>query len=132
LNDSGVTIEGIKFWGSPITPFFHDWAFNRWPAGIKPHWDLIPEEVDVLITHGPPFGILDLTTYSKENVGCPILREKIFSIKPKVHVFGHIHEARGSVEIDGIKFINASSVTLRYELRYDDPPKVNIEPNLIS
>lgn len=129
LNDSGATIEGIKFWGSPITPFFHNWAFNRWPNEIKPHWDMIPEEVDVLITHGPPKGILDYTEYDRDNVGCSLLLEKVKQVKPKVHVFGHIHEARGKQEIDDTVFINASMVTLRYELRYEMPYIVNVEPN---
>lgn len=129
LNDSGATIEGIKFWGSPVTPFFHNWAFNRWPDEIKPHWDMIPEEVDVLITHGPPKGILDYTEYDRDNVGCSLLLEKVKQVKPKVHVFGHIHEARGKKEIDDTIFINASMVTLRYELRYEMPYIVNVEPN---
>lgn len=128
LNDSGATIEGIKFWGSPITPFFHNWAFNRYPNEIQPHWDLIPEGTDVLITHGPPRGILDFTEYDRENVGCPLLLEKVKQIKPKVHVFGHIHEARGKKEMDGTVYINASAVTLRYELRYEMPYIVNVEP----
>lgn len=129
LNDSGATIEGIKFWGSPVTPFFHNWAFNRWPDEIKPHWDMIPEEVDVLITHGPPKGILDYTEYDRDNVGCSLLLEKVKQVKPKVHVFGHIHEARGKKEIDDTVFINASMVTLRYELRYEMPYIVNVEPS---
>jgi Icc-related predicted phosphoesterase len=129
LNDSGATIEGIKFWGSPVTPFFHNWAFNRWPDEIKPHWDMIPEEVDVLITHGPPKGILDYTEYDRDNVGCSLLLEKVKQVKPKVHVFGHIHEARGKKEIDDTVFINASVVTLRYELRYEMPYIVNVEPS---
>ena len=129
LNDSGATIEGIKFWGSPVTPFFHNWAFNRWPDEIKPHWDMIPEEVDVLITHGPPKGILDYTEYDRDNVGCSLLLEKVKQVKPKVHVFGHIHEARGKKEIDDTVFINASMVTLRYEVRYEMPYIVNVEPS---
>lgn len=129
LNDSGATIEGIKFWGSPVTPFFHNWAFNRWPNEIKPHWDMIPEGIDVLITHGPPKGILDYTEYDRDNVGCSLLLEKVKQIKPKVHVFGHIHEARGKKEIEDTIFINASMVTLRYELRYEMPYIVNVEPN---
>ena len=129
LNDSGATIEGIKFWGSPVTPFFHNWAFNRWPDEIKPHWDMIPEEVDVLITHGPPKGILDYTEYDRDNVGCSLLLEKVKQVKPKVHVFGHIHEARGKKEVDDTVFINASMVTLRYEVRYEMPYIVNVEPS---
>jgi Icc-related predicted phosphoesterase len=129
LNDSGATIEGIKFWGSPVTPFFHNWAFNRYSNEIKPHWDMIPEGIDVLITHGPPKGILDFTEYDRDNVGCPTLLKKVKQIKPKVHVFGHIHEARGKEEIDGTVYINASMVTLKYELRYEPPYTINIEPN---
>lgn len=128
LNDSGATIEGIKFWGSPVTPYFHNWAFNRWPSEIQPHWDLIPDGIDVLITHGPPHNILDKTHYDRLNVGCPRLLEKVKQIKPKVHAFGHIHEARGKVEQDGTTFINASMVNLRYELVYETPFKVNVEP----
>jgi predicted phosphohydrolase len=120
LNDSGCTVEGINFWGSPITPYFHNWAFNRFSHEIQPHWDLIPEGTDVLITHGPPHGILDLTVYDRKSVGCPKLLTKVKQIKPKVHVFGHIHEGMGVHEEDGTTFINASVVDLRYEL-YDQP-----------
>ena len=130
LNDSGITIEGIKFWGSPVTPYFHNWAFNRYPNEIKPHWDLIPEDIDVLITHGPPNGILDFTHYDKMHVGCPSLLEKVMKIKPQVHVFGHIHEARGTKIVDETTFINASSVTLQYDLRYENPPIVNVKPKI--
>ena len=59
LNDSGVTIDGLNFWGTPVTPFFCNWAFNRFEQEIGRHWAMIPEEVDVLVTHGPPHGILD-------------------------------------------------------------------------
>lgn len=128
LNDSGVTIEGIKFWGSPITPFFHNWAFNKYTHEIQEHWDKIPEGIDVLITHGPPYQILDLTTYQKWNVGCPKLLKRVYEIKPQVHVFGHIHEAKGEAEFDGIKFINAAVVNLRYELYGHALPVVNVEP----
>lgn len=116
LNDSGVEIDGIKIWGSPITPWFHDWAFNRMRGmEIRSHWDLIPHDTDILITHGPPFGVLD-KTWRGQNVGCEelkkiILEEKKFS-KLKLHVFGHIHENKGIENIDGVTFINASSVNI--------------------
>ncbi|MBC7410804.1 MAG: metallophosphoesterase, partial [Arcicella sp.] len=62
LNDSGILIEGLHIWGSPIQPWFYDWAFNRKRGkDIRKHWDLIPTNTDILITHGPPFGILDAT-----------------------------------------------------------------------
>ena len=116
LQDSGTEIQGLTFWGSPVTPWFHDWAFNRL-SDIKNHWDLIPEDTNVLITHGPPKGILDLTR-TRLNVGCPILLEKIKDLKNlKVHVFGHIHEANGLLEIDGVTYINASTLNLYYEVK---------------
>src|SRR5690606_32531661 len=110
LNDSGVTIEGIKFWGSPVTPYFHNWAFNRFQNEIAEHWDLIPNGIDVLITHGPPYGILDKVYHDNRNVGCLILKNKVKEVKPQVHVFGHIHEAMGVHEEGGTTYINASVI----------------------
>ncbi|AWG21653.1 metallophosphoesterase [Flavobacterium faecale] len=116
LNDSGVEIEGLKIWGSPVQPTFLDWAFNRQKgAEINKHWKLIPEDTDILITHGPPFGILDRTN-SNYNAGCEMLLKKVDQIKPKLHVFGHIHEGYGMVEKDKTIFVNASSVNLNYQL----------------
>lgn len=116
LNDSGVEIEGLKIWGSPVQPEFCDWAFNRKKgADINKHWKLIPKGTDILITHGPPFGILD-TTASNYNAGCEMLLKKVNQIKPKLHVFGHIHEGYGMIEKGETIFANASSVNLHYQL----------------
>ena len=117
MNDSGVTIHGINIWGSPITPWFYDWAFNRERGvEINKHWKLIPKNTDILITHGPPSGILDLVNADR-TVGCEDLLKRINSIKPKVHVFGHIHEAYGS-EVSGYtKFINSSILDEHYEIK---------------
>jgi len=116
LNDSGITIDGIKFWGSPVQPRFFDWAFNRdRGADIDRHWQLIPPDVDVLLTHGPPHGILDRTAHGLE-VGCEMLRKRISEIKPRLSVFGHIHEGYGMREMEGTTFVNASVLDLRYDL----------------
>ena len=117
LNDSGVEIDGVKFWGSPVQPWFYDWAFNRRGADICKHWDLIPNDTHVLLTHGPVRGYLDMTQRG-EPVGCPYLLEKITQMSNlKLYVFGHIHEAYGRVELpDGKIFINASVLNLRYEM----------------
>ena len=116
LNDSGILIEGIKIWGSPIQPWFFDFAFNRKRGEeIAKHWELIPEDTDILVTHGPAFGVLDKTVVGKE-VGCTDLLEYIKKIKPKFHIAGHIHEAYGQVEIEGTNFINASVLNLNYRL----------------
>lgn len=117
LEDSGVEIEGIKFWGSPVSPRFYDWAFNRDRGeDIKKHWDKIPKNIDVLITHGPPYGVLDKTV-SGENVGCEDLLSKIQEIKPKFSIFGHIHEGYGIFKDKGITFINACSLNERYKIK---------------
>jgi Icc-related predicted phosphoesterase len=119
LNDSGATINNIKIWGSPITPWFFDWAFNRYRGEqIKRHWDLIPSDTDILLTHGPLSGILD-STKKGEHVGCENLLNRVNEIKPRVHICGHIHEAYGTVEKAGIKYINASVLNERYELTND-------------
>lgn len=120
LNDSGVEINGMKFWGSPIQPYFHNWAFQRKRGEeIKKHWDLIPLDTDVLITHGPPYGILDKTRRG-ELVGCEELLKKVWEIKPKIHVFGHIHEGYGTVKQNDVTFINSSNLNFLYQ--YTNPP----------
>jgi Icc-related predicted phosphoesterase len=116
LEDSGITIEGLKIWGSPISPNYQDWAFNRERGeAIRKHWEMIPADTDILITHCPPFGILDFTDRGKHE-GCEdllaIIQKKV---KPRLHVFGHIHDAHGQVKIGETLFINASIVnTIQY------------------
>jgi predicted phosphodiesterase len=120
LQDSGVEIDGVKIWGSGITPWFHSWAFNRLGADIKPHWDMIPLDIDILITHGGPKGIgyLNLTMEGKD-VGCPYLFDKICELKNlSLFVQGHIHEGYGIFQFaDGATFVNASVLNRRYEMQ---------------
>jgi Icc-related predicted phosphoesterase len=125
LNDSGVEVEGIKVWGSPITPWFHDWAFNRIRgADIKKHWDLIPADTEILITHGPPSYIRDWVKF-EEHVGCADLSHKILTTPSiKLHVFGHIHEARGYTYQDGITYVNASCLDDTYMPVQEAPIRV--------
>jgi len=116
LQDSSVTINGIKFYGSPWTPIFNDWAFNMDNVALENKWSYIPDDTDVLITHGPPKGILDLTREGL-SAGDPALLQALSRVKPKIHAFGHIHEANGIYESDnGIKLINASSVNRDYRV----------------
>lgn len=114
LNDSAAEIEGIKIWGSPITPWFYDWAFNRHRGpDIKKHWDSIPIDTDVVITHGPVHGILDKTKAGYA-VGCEDLLQKIDEIRPKYHICGHIHEAYGKQVVENTCYLNASILDLNY------------------
>lgn len=121
LNDSGCEIEGIKVWGSPVQPWFCDWAFNRHRgADIQKHWDLIPKDTEILITHGPPHRIGDEIVKrdgSIEHVGCEDLYRSILQTEVKLHVFGHVHEGSGCSYVEGRTFINASSIDERYRLK---------------
>jgi predicted phosphohydrolase len=118
LQDSDVTVDGIKFYGSPWQPEFYNWAFNL-PRGkrLAEKWAMIPDDTDVLITHGPPMtdSFLDFTAFDKINVGCEELMKRVKEVKPKIHAFGHIHEGYGYKELDGTTFINASTCTLNYQ-----------------
>ena len=108
----------VKVWGTPWQPEFHNWAFNL-PRGekLKEKWDMIPTNTDILITHGPPHGKLDYVPYSNMNVGCEELIKRVNEIKPKINVFGHIHEGYGYVFDGNTHFINAAVLNGRYEFQ---------------
>jgi Icc-related predicted phosphoesterase len=114
LQDSSIEINGIKIYGSPWQPWFFDWAFNlERGEEIKQKWDLIPDDTDILITHCPPFGILDIV--QGQNQGCEELLKAIYRIRPKYHIFGHIHEGYGRSIIENTLFINASNCNGQYQ-----------------
>ena len=115
LEDEAVIIEGIKFYGSPWQPEFFNWAFNL-PRGeaLAKKWRLIPDDTDVLITHGPPLGILDKTDRG-EAVGCYDLRQALQRVKPQLHVFGHIHHSYGRETQGSTTYINACICTESYQ-----------------
>ncbi|NWO07086.1 MAG: metallophosphatase domain-containing protein [Alteromonadaceae bacterium] len=118
LEDSGVEIEGLQFWGSPWTPTFMDWAFmlDR-GASLDQKWKAVPGNTDVLITHGPPRGIGDLATvgFRCQNAGCSQLLNRLHELSLKAHIFGHIHEGYGEYRLADTRLINASICTERYE-----------------
>jgi Icc-related predicted phosphoesterase len=121
LQDSFVVIEGLKIYGSPWQPRFFDWAFNLdRGATIRRKWGRIPDDTDVLITHGPPKGILDMVidrwTGTYEAVGCEELLPIVQRIRPRVHIFGHIHAGYGQVTQDGVRYINTSSCNEQYKI----------------
>jgi Icc-related predicted phosphoesterase len=94
-----------------------DWAFNLdRGAPLREKWGLIPGGTDILITHGPPAHILDRTADGDE-VGCEDLRETVDRLRPRLHVFGHIHEGYGFVRTRHTIFANASVCTAAYEAR---------------
>jgi len=114
LEDEAVAIGSIQFYGSPWQPEFYHWAFNVPRADLEAKWQQIPTDTDVLITHGPPLGRGDVTS-GNIRTGCiSLMKEVQCRVKPRLHVFGHIHESYG-VTHDGITmYINASSVSQNY------------------
>lgn len=118
LEDADATIGGVRFWGSPWQPEFMGWAFNlaRGPA-LAARWALIPTDLDVLVTHGPPLGIGDRTAVGGRQ-GCADLFERTRAARPRIHLFGHLHEDGGLWSIDGTVYAN---VTADYCLR---PPTI--------
>lgn len=109
LQDDEVTIDGVKIYGSPWQPEFFNWAFNL-PRGpeLAKVWAKIPEDTQILVTHGPPYEVLDKTTDNRF-VGCRELRKRVAALTElKAHVFGHIHEAYGCETVGKTTFYNAS------------------------
>lgn len=120
LCDSEVIIEGWKIWGTPWTPLFGNWAFMKNRGGeIGTKVNLIPLDTDILVTHGPPFGRFDFTKYTHTSCGCEMLKQKVQSVRPQIHVFGHIHEDGGKIydEMFGTTSINASLLDERYQIK---------------
>lgn len=116
LEDSGIELAGLRFWGSPVSPRFFDWAFNRSRgAEIAAHWARVPADTDVLLTHGPPHGVRDRIWLGRR-VGCEALAAELSQrLHPKLHVCGHIHEAAGHVLYHQTHVVNASSLDRRYQ-----------------
>ena len=131
LCDSGTEFEGLKIWGSPWTLTFpginpHCTAFTGTEEDLKAKFDLIPDDIDILVTHGPPYGILDMvydrSLEALKSVGSKSLSRRILGLsspwiskKPKFHIFGHIHEGYDSCVHEGRNYINCSHVNERYE-----------------
>ncbi len=137
LIDEGLNLDGINIYASPVQPWFCDWGWNRaseklkdlgyhmygksfFPMPIKPHWDAIPNDTNILITHGPPYGILDTTTFANgdpkpDNLGCEDLLNRIKQLKDlDLHFFGHIHASNGQKHVDGVSYFNASICDEQY------------------
>jgi len=126
LENEEKVIENVKFYGTPVQPPFMNWAFNVNEPKLSEYWKIIPDNIDVLITHSPPYMIGDYVPHSMQHEGSPSLyREVTDRIKPKVHCFGHIHEGYGIVDMGDIKFINASCLDGSY-MAVNDPIIIEI------
>ena len=131
LLDEEIVVDGVKFWGSPITPRFGNWDFMKdRGAPLAAHWSLIPGDADVVITHGPAFGVCDLVPpYGgrglPKHAGCVDLLNRLREIKavthglyPRYHLCGHIHNGHGAAvsdEFGDLTFVNAAICTEDYE-----------------
>lgn len=124
LENSSCKVMGINFWGSPYSPIFNDWAFMLNGKMLKKTWDLIPKKTDIVITHCPPFGILDSTPFSKWPCGCEHLLNRLAIVKPKFHVFGHIHNDAGTFQFEDntTTFLNCSMLDDHYN--YVNEPRI--------
>jgi Icc-related predicted phosphoesterase len=116
LQDSFVIVDGLKIYGSPWQPEFFNWAFNLPRDGeeLKAKWDLIPSDVDILITHGPAYGFVDQVKGKEEHLGCKLLSKRIEEVKPRIHVCGHIHSGNGITLTNDTSYFNASVLDERY------------------
>ena len=109
LQDSEVTIEGLRFWGSPWQPEFNDWAFNL-PRGaaLSEKWALIPKDIDILVTHGPPLSVGDRSG-DDARLGCRDLLHTVKRVQPLLHVFGHIHQDGGFWHLNETALANVTT-----------------------
>ena len=128
LQDSWVEVgddnEKCKIYGSPWQPWFYDWAFNlqRNGIGLAGKWEAIPEDTDIVVTHGPAYGMVDTVAGRQyDNLGCELLRERLDLIKPSIHTCGHIHTGYGHTLNEGTHYFNAAVLDERYE--YEQKPK---------
>lgn len=120
LENTSVTIDGLKIWGSPATPRFYDWAWN-YDENIREIWEKIPEHTDIVVTHGPMLRLGDFVERG-EHVGCPHLRTKLEKVRPRLHVCGHIHRGYGQYQYGAggtslypdLISVNASNLNERY------------------
>jgi Icc-related predicted phosphoesterase len=116
LIDGETTAGGLRIYGTPWSPTFNNWSFmaDRGEP-LRRKFGGIPAGIDVLVSHGPPKGILDRMKPDPFTLGSAELGEAVARVHPALHVFGHIHESYGNLTQDGILFVNASACTATYQ-----------------
>lgn len=115
LEDRGLEYRGTRFYGSPWTPELEGWAYYLPDGDLESRWASIPDDTDILITHTPPYSVLDRNSSGKR-CGCHHLRERVDRIRPALHCFGHVHASAGIHRDGRTTFANASMVNSQYEI----------------
>jgi len=129
LIEEGADVLGLRVWVSPYSPRHGEWVFQAERGEeLRRHWEPIPRDLDLLVTHSPPHGVCDRIVKG-EHVGCADLLDIVRERPPRLHVFGHVHEAFGEARVEGIptRFVNASnfvSVSVRRAQSLDVRPPV--------
>lgn len=113
LVDDLCTIDGLTFYGTPWSPMFNNWAFMAEEDELVQKFKKIPKNIDVLITHSPPFGTLDLI--NGRHLGSKALEQRVLFTRPKIHIFGHLHDAHGIVHSKHTDFYNVSMLNDGYQ-----------------
>jgi len=123
----------FKIWGSPWTTLYgkEGKAFQVSTQELKGKWELIPKDTDILVTHGPPLGVCDMNL-AKQHCGCPELLAVVNKIKPRIHLFGHIHEGYGTHVTDDTLFINAASIDKVTKKLTNEPVVIGLAPDLTT
>jgi hypothetical protein len=133
LCDESINLLGFKIYGTPWQPRFFDWAFNADEDVLEKKWAAIPDDTDILVLHGPPYGFGDLApAYTgvrneMERTGSPSLIKRIREIKPQLAIFGHIHPGYGVYEENGVVMANVSVLNDKYQL-VNKPYRTTLEP----
>lgn len=131
LEDSAVIIHGLKIYGSPWTPEFVGVFQLDGVERAQSVWEKVPGDVDVLVSHGPPKGILDRTSRGKR-VGDEMLLEAVERVGPRVHCFGHVHESYGVEQKERTVFCNAAVFNGHRPIVVDVPVKKDLPASVVS
>ena len=124
IHEKEHEINGLKFFGSSYTPQFMNWGFMQDEETRERYWKHMLDDMDVLVTHGPPKGIMDKIE-SGISIGCEYLREFVDRVKPKYHFFGHNHAGAGVTVSNGTLFVNSAILTESYR-KFRPPIVVNL------
>jgi predicted phosphodiesterase len=118
LLDAETEVAGLRIWGSPFAVTYGDWAFMESEAALERRFTAIPDGLDLLLVHGPPFAVLDHAVRGVDT-GSRALRRAVLRARPAVAVFGHIHEAHGEDRLGETRCLNVSLLDERYVVRHE-------------